>query len=131
MGLIDDSSVLMSIKRLLNVEPDEMDFDTQIGMFINEEFMTLHQLGIGPDEGFGICDADTKWTDFSDDKTLINTLKTYIYYRVRLSFDAPASSIVSDAINARIAELQFRLNVQAEKAWKEYPQNQNEEAGEP
>ena len=91
MGLIDDSSVLMSIKRLLNVEPDEMGFDTQIGMFINEEFMTLHQLGIGPDEGFGTCDADTKWTDFSDDKTLINTLKTYIYYRVRMSFDPPAS----------------------------------------
>ena len=131
MGLVDDSSILMSIKRLLNVEPDEMDFDTQIGMFINEEFMTLHQLGIGPEEGFSIHDADTKWTDFSDDPTLIDTVKTYIYYRVRLSFDPPASSIVSDAINARISELQFRLNVQAEKAWKDYPQNQNEEAGEP
>ena len=131
MGLVDDSSILMSIKRLLNVEPDEMDFDTQIGMFINEEFMTLHQLGIGPEEGFSVHDADTKWTDFSDDPTLIDTVKTYIYYRVRLSFDPPASSIVSDAINARISELQFRLNVQAEKAWKDYPQNQNEEAGEP
>lgn len=115
MGLIDDSSILMSIKRLLNIDPEEMDFDTQIGMFINEEFMTLHQLGIGPDEGFHVSDANTKWTDFSDDQTLINTLKTYIYYRVRLSFDPPASSIVSDAINARIAELQFRLNAQAER----------------
>ena len=115
MGLIDDSSILMSIKRLLNVDPEEMDFDTQIGMFINEEFMTLHQLGIGPDEGFYVSDANTKWTDFSDDATLINTVKTYIYYRVRLAFDPPASSIVSDAINSRIAELQFRLNAQAER----------------
>lgn len=119
MGLIDDSSILMSIKRLLNVEPDEMDFDTQIGMFINEEFMTLHQLGIGPEEGFSINDADTKWRDFSDDATLINTVKTYIYYRVRLAFDPPASSIVSDAINSRISELQFRLNAQAERNWKD------------
>ena len=128
MGLVDDSSILMSIKRLLNVEPDEMDFDTQIGMFINEEFMTLSQLGIGP-EHFSVHDADTKWKDFSDDQTLIDTVKTYIYYRVRLVFDPPASSVVSDAINARISELQFRLNCQAERNWKE--ENQNEEAGEP
>ena len=128
MALIDDGSILMSIKRLLNVDPEDMDFDTQIGMFINEEFMTLHQLGIGPDEGFHISDADTKWTDFSDDKTLLDTLKTYIYYRVRMVFDPPASSIVADSYNARISELQFRLNCQAERNWKE---NQNEEeAGE-
>lgn len=124
MGLFDDSSILMSIKRLLNIDPEEMAFDTQIGMLINEEFMTLHQLGIGPEEGFFISDADTKWTDFSDDKTLINTVKTYVYYRVRLQFDPPGSSIVSDSINSRIAELQFRLNCQAERHWKE--ENQNE-----
>ena len=128
MGLIDDGSILMSIKRLLNVDPEDMDFDTQIGMFINEEFMTLHQLGIGPDEGFHISDANTKWTDFSDDKTLLDTLKTYIYYRVRMVFDPPASSIVADSYNARIAELQFRLNCQAERDWKN--QNEEEEAGE-
>ena len=115
MGLIDDGSIFMTIKRLLNIDPEEMGFDTQIGVFINEEFMTLHQLGIGPDEGFHVSDANTKWTDFSEDKTLIDTLKTYIYYRVRLSFDPPASSIVSDAINQRISELQFRLNAQAER----------------
>ena len=76
MGLIDDGSIFMTIKRLVNIDPEEMAFDTQIGMFINEEFMTLHQLGIGPDEGFHVSDAGTKWTDFSDDKTLIDTLKT-------------------------------------------------------
>ena len=128
MALVDDSSILMSIKRLLNVEPEEMAFDTQIGMLINSEFMSLHQLGIGP-EFFSVHDADTKWTDFSDDKTLLDTLKTYIYYRVRMVFDPPASSIVADSYNARIAELQFRLNCQAERDWKN--QNEEEEAGEP
>ena len=61
MGLIDDGSIFMTIKRLLNIDPEEMAFDTQIGVFINEEFMTLHQLGIGPDEGFHVSDANTKW----------------------------------------------------------------------
>ena len=127
MALVNDSSILMSIKRLLNIEPEEMGFDTQIGMHINEEFMTLHQLGIGPDEGFSINDADTKWTDFSTDKTLVDAVKTYIYYRVRLVFDPPASSIVADSINARISELQFRLNCQAERDWKS--EEESEEHG--
>ena len=118
MGLIDDSSILMSIKQLLNVDPEDRDFNTQIGMFINEEFMTLRQLGIGPDEGFRISDADTKWTDFSKDLTLIDAVKTYIYYRCRLVFDPPASSVVSDQINARINELQWRIVAQVERNWK-------------
>lgn len=118
MGLIDDGSILMSIKKLLNVDPIDPAFDTDIGMQINSEFMTLHQLGIGPDEGFAIEGVNTVWTDFSSDKTLIEAVKSYIYLRVRMVFDPPASSVVADAINSRINELQFRLNVQAERDYK-------------
>jgi hypothetical protein len=115
MPLINDGSILMSIKKLLNVEHDDQAFDLDIGMNINGVFMTLHQLGIGPDEGFHIDDADTKWSDFSTDKTLIDAVKMYVYLKTRLIFDPPASSIVSDAINQRIAELEFRLDAQAER----------------
>lgn len=128
MGLIDNESILMSIKRLLNVDPEEIHFDTDIGTFINSEFMTLSQLGIGK-EGFYITDADTRWTDFSDDKSLIQAVKEYVYLRVRMVFDPPASSIVADAYNSKIAELQWRLNLQTEKSWEN--QNEEEEAGEP
>ena len=127
MALVDDGSILMTVKQMLNVPPEEMGFDTQIGVLINSEFMTLNQLGIGP-EGFTVHDADTKWTDFSNDKSLIATLKEYLSTRVRMMFDPPASSIVADAYNSKIAELQWRLNIQAEKSWEK---NQNEEAGEP
>ena len=123
MPLIDNGSILMSIKKLLNVEHDDPAFDTDIGMGINGVFMTLHQLGIGPEEGFAISDADTKWSEFSDDKTLIETVKMYVYLKVRMIFDPPASSIVADAINSRINELEFRLNIQAER-------NQNEKSEE-
>ena len=114
MALVDNTSILMSIKQLMNVELDDDAFDTQIGMLINGEFMTLRQLGIGPKGGFQITDADTKWSDFSDDPELIESVKLYVALRVRLIFDPPASSVVSDAINNRISELQFRLNIQAE-----------------
>ncbi|MDT3387312.1 MAG: hypothetical protein LIR46_06055 [Bacteroidota bacterium] len=115
MGLIDNGSILMSIKKLLNVDPEEQAFDTDIGMLINGEFMTLHQLGIGPDEGFSISDADTKWTDFSKDKTLLEAVKEFVFLRVRLIFDPPASSVVADKYTEKINELEWRLNIQAER----------------
>lgn len=115
MPLVENTSILMSIKKLLNVEHNDTAFDTDIGMNINGVFMTLHQLGIGPDDGFFIIDADTKWSDFSKDKTLIETVKMYVYLKVRMIFDPPASSIVADAINNRIEELEWRLNIQAER----------------
>ena len=123
MALVNNESILMSIKKMLNVDSEEQAFDTAIGTFINAEFMNLHQLGIGP-EGFAVYDADVRWTDFSQDESLIQTVKEYVFMRVKMIFDPPGSSVVADAINSRIAELEFRLNVQAEKAW------QKEEAGE-
>ena len=118
MPLIYNDSILMSIKNMLNVEDDDPAFDTQIGMAINSVFMTLNQLGIGPDEGFAITEANTTWSDFSDDKTLIESVKMYVALKVRMIFDPPASSIVADSINSQIHELEWRLNVQAEKSWE-------------
>lgn len=122
MGLVNGNSILMSIKKLLNVDEADDAFDTDIGMLINNEFMTLYQLGIGPDGGFSITDADTAWTDFSKDKTLLETVKTYVYMKVRMIFDPPASSVVADAFNSQIRELEWRLNIQAERN-----QNKSEE----
>ena len=113
--MVDKESILASIKKLLNVDPEDQSFDTDIVVLINGEFMTLQQLGIGPDEGFAISDYSTCWTDFFDDKKLIDAVKTYVYMRVRMVFDPPASSVVADAINNKIAELTWRLNVWAEQ----------------
>lgn len=115
MGSIRDESILMSIKKLLNVEEDDTSFDTDIGVLINSEFMTLQQLGIGPEEGFSIDGASTRWTDFSTDKTLIDTVKAFVFMKVRMIFDPPASSIVAESYNSRIRELEWRLNIQAER----------------
>ena len=127
MALIDNNSILMSVKNLLNVEYDDPAFDTQIGMAINGVFMTLHQIGIGPDEGFAITEANTTWSDFSNDTTLIETVKMYVFMKVRMIFDPPASSIVADAFNSQINELEWRLNVQAERNWKDSENESTEE----
>ena len=115
MGFYEANSILLSIKKLLNIDSDDTAFDTDIMMLINNECMTLQQLGIGPEAGFSVNDIDTNWSDFSEDSSLIETVKIFIYLKVRMVFDPPASSVVADAINSRIHELEWRLNVQAEK----------------
>jgi hypothetical protein len=124
VSIINDQSILISIKKLLNIDDDDMAFDTDITILINNEFMTLQQLGIGPEEGFSINEGETTWSDFSTDTTLLETVKAFIYMKVRMIFDPPASSVVADAFNSRIHELEWRLNVQAERNWKD---NQNSE----
>lgn len=112
--MIEKDSILVTVKKLLNIDAEDYAFDTDIVLLINSEFMTLKQLGIGPENGFSIKDYREKWSDFSNDPDLIDTLKIYVASRVRMLFDPPASSIVADALNSRINELQWRLNVQAE-----------------
>ena len=111
---MDSSSILESIKRLLGIAEHDEGFDPEIKDLINAEFLTLHQLGIGPEEGFSIDGPDDKWDSYTDSLHVLDAVRQFIYLRVRLVFDPPASSVVADAINNRISELEFRLNVQAE-----------------
>ena len=131
VSISDIDSILISIKKLLNIDPLDPAFDQDIIMLINAEFMTLHQLGIGPDEGFSITEPDTVWTEFLQDPQLLSAVRTYIYMKVRMVFDPPASSVVADAINNRIVELEWRLNHQAEyeRMIEEHIENQNEQNG--
>lgn len=111
---IDSSSILESIKRMLGVSPYDDGFDGELKDQINAEFLTLHQLGVGPENGFSITGPDDVWTEYTDNPKLVEAVRQFIYLRVRLVFDPPASSVIADAINNRISELEFRLNVQAE-----------------
>lgn len=108
-------SILTSIKKLLGIEKDYVQFDTDIIIHINTVFMILTQIGIGPEEGFSITDEFDIWNDFipEDDKRF-EAVKTYVYLKVRLLFDPPTGSVVMGAINEQIKELECRLNWLAE-----------------
>lgn len=107
-------SILTSIKKLLGIEETYEHFDQDIVMHINTAIMGLTQLGVGPATGFTISNKDKTWKDFIGDSILLEGVKTYIYLKVRLIFDPPATSFVVDAINRQIQELEWRLNIQAE-----------------
>ncbi len=108
-------SILTSIKKMLLIAENDKSFDTDIIMHINSAFMTLMQLGVGPSEGFSIEDDTAEWTEFVEDITKVQAIKTYIYLKVKLVFD-PGSigSSTLAAYERQIQELEWRLNLVAE-----------------
>ena len=111
--MVDTESILTSIKKLLGMDPTFVAFDEDIIMHIYSAFSSLSQLGVGPVEGFSISDAESKWNFFVADNRL-NSVRTYVYYKVRLAFDPPATSYAIAAMERMLKEEEWRLNVQAE-----------------
>jgi hypothetical protein len=107
-------SILSTIKKMLGLDIDYTDFDTDIIVLINSALMTLTQLGIGPSSGFSISDNSKTWTDFIGDSKLLEGVKAYVYMKVRIIFDPPTSATVLESINRNITELEARLNIQVE-----------------
>jgi hypothetical protein len=105
------NSILTSTKKLLNIHENDTDFDMDVLLHINSAFSTLHQLGVGPENGFAIVDATDTWTSFLGTDQRFNSVKSYIYLKVRLIFDPPATSFHLEAVNRQIQELEWRLNV--------------------
>lgn len=109
-------SILTSVKKHLGIVEEYDHFDDQLIEHINSAFMILHQLGVGPSEGFKIEDDSAIWSDFiSKDGPNIESVKTYIFLKVKLFFDPSDSSAVIEARNRMISELEWRLNVAADK----------------
>lgn len=107
-------SILTSIKKLLGIDEEYDHFDPDIIMHINSVFMVLNQLGVGPSEGFTIEDDTSTWMDFVADTTKVEAIKSYIFLKVKLLFDPPASSAITESYNRMISEYEWRLNVAAE-----------------
>jgi hypothetical protein len=95
----------------LGIAEDYEQFDVDIIMHINSVFAILTQLGVGPTEGFYIEDDGPEWSDYLEDNRLIETVRSYMYMKVRLMFDPPTSSAVMDSMNRMISELEWRINV--------------------
>lgn len=108
------SSILTDIKKLLGLTKDYTVFDTDVIIHINSVFMTLNELGVGPDNGFKISGYDEKWEEFLSESVQLEGVKTYIYLRVKLLFDPPANSFLVNSIEKQISELEWRLNVKSE-----------------
>ena len=116
-----NESILETIKVKLGLNPDyDEAFDVNLVTSINTAFERLYTLGIGPqDKPFRIEDGDSKWTDFIEAENFIDSVIDYIYFKVKLMFDLPATSFAIEAIKNQIGELEFLFLCKADELKKE------------
>lgn len=109
------ASILASVKKQLGggIDPfEESPFDDEIIMNINGVFGILQQLGVGPENGFSISGSDEVWSDFSEDITIQNMVKPYMFAKVKLGFDiASTPSSVIEVLKSNVSEFEWRMNV--------------------
>lgn len=106
-----ENSILTSVKKLLGIAEDYTEFDMDIIIHINSVFVTLQQLGVGPEEGFSISDSSTTWSSYLNDDKLLNNVISYMGLRVKMLFDPPTNSSILSSYERTIQELEWRINV--------------------
>lgn len=104
-------SILTSTKKILGIDEDYVAFDLDIITHINSAFFTLTQIGVGPVDGFMIEDAEAVWSDFLGENTGVASVKTYVFLKVKMVFDAPTTSYLVSAMQEQIREMEWRLEV--------------------
>lgn len=114
-----EESILTSTKKILGLEKNYVPFDQDIITHINAAFSILNQLGLGPIDGFSISDDSAKWADFAVPANQLHLVKTYIYLRVRLLFDPPATSFLIEVAQNQLKEYEWRLSTFREEALEE------------
>ena len=113
-----EDSILLSIKKLLGMDPIEFtQYDTDLIIHINTFIEFLNQLGVDIPEGFKINDENTLWSDYLNKPEyngIKDSIKNYIYLRVRLVFDPSTNSSLLNSINDTIKELEWRIRTYIE-----------------
>lgn len=109
-----NESILTSIKKLLGIPSDYTHFDEDIVIYINSALNVLTEMGVGNPDGFLIVGASQVWNDFIPNYNKLAMIKEFVYLKVRLIFDPPQNSILTEVINQRLDELTYRIYITAD-----------------
>ena len=111
-----DDKILSTIKTLVDVPQDYDVFDNKLLLYINSVFMTLDDLGVGPEGGFFVSSDEVKWSNFLNtvDYEYFSAVSTYVGLKVRMLFDPPQTGPLLDSMQKMIEQYEWRLNVRRE-----------------
>ena len=111
-----EQNILVSTKKILGIGPDDDSFDLDVMTHINNAFSNLHDIGVGPTDGFVLDSGEEEWGDFLDstEKVKLSKVKTVVFVKTRLAFDPPNSGFLLDALEKQLREAEWRLNVNRE-----------------
>lgn len=111
-GQAYDEPILLCIKQMLGLNECYYPFDQEIVAQINTVFLALNQLGVGCRNFQITLDRNETWEDFLGDAENMTAVKTYVWAKVKMAFDPPASSVLMDSLKRTADELEFRLMTQ-------------------
>ena len=110
-----NESVLNTIKKCLDIDPDNKDFDMDIFLHINSVLTIMKRLGIIPKTSRRISDDSVTWSQLIPDDSLdVEDIKDYIFLRVKLIFDPPQNQKHTDVLIDAYKEIEFGLMTQNE-----------------
>lgn len=107
-------SILTTIKKMLGIHEEIEDFDMDLIVFINSALAELHQLGIGPKDGFQISGKEETWKQLYNGRKIFNDIKTYVFLKVKIIFDPPQVASLNTAYEKQLKEVTWRLNTKRE-----------------
>lgn len=103
-----EMGVLALVKKQLGIEETDTDFDKDIIAAINTVLGILYQVG-AMDSMQSLDDYLTTYEMLFEDETIRELVKSYIYLKVRLLFDPPASSTIQKSFEETAKELEWRI----------------------
>ncbi|AWN03255.1 hypothetical protein PBI_CAMILLE_8 [Microbacterium phage Camille] len=110
-----DNSILHDIKQMLGQEWDDTTYDLDMKILINGIFFNLHQVGVGPSDGFQIEDHTTLWSAFTGvTPQQLNAVKEYIFLRAKLAFDPGSNGFLITNLEKQADKLEWTLMVSAD-----------------
>lgn len=110
-----NESILTSVKKTLGLDEGYTAFDPDIVLYINSILSDLHQIGIGPPQGFQITGKDEEWVQFLSSDLTVNNVKTYVGLRARLLFDPPETSYAIASFKEQIQQAEWRISEHREE----------------
>lgn len=104
-----DQSIFVTIKRMLGLNMDETEFDTDILIHLNSAIGVLNDLGVGPKDGFVVTGEAETWADLLGDDSRFEIVKSFLYLKTKIVFDPHTSSILMQAMEKQISEYEWRI----------------------
>ena len=105
-----EGPILSSVKELLGISYEDESFDFEILMHINATLAILFQMGVDESGDTPVIDITTTWRELFGDRTDLEMVKTYIYFKVKSMFDPPTNSAGLESLNRVMKEFEWRIN---------------------
>lgn len=102
-------SILVDVRSMCNLEPNDGSFDNQLIPLINSQLMVAHQFGVG--KNMSIVGISDTWEDLLGvNGAKLAAMQSWLGYSVKLLFDPPDNSSVLKSYQDQIQKFEWFLN---------------------